>query len=98
MLLVEVVGGALMWSETAHRVLWLWSEPDGAGQGQLLPVFCPGPASISYKVICRWLLLVLGLEVPRRGKAANQSQLPLVSGLEPRGKRYGACQGQMLLV
>ena len=36
---------------------------------------------MSYKVICRWLMLVLGLEVPRRGLAANQGQLLLVPGL-----------------
>ena len=33
------------------------------------------PPSVSCKVICRWLLLVLDLEVPRRGQAANQGQL-----------------------
>ena len=36
---------------------------------------------MSCKVMCRWLLLVLGLEVPRRGQAVNQGQLLLVLGL-----------------
>ena len=37
---------------------------------------------MSYKAICRVLLLVLGLEVP--GKAAkNQGRLPPVKGLGP---------------
>ena len=34
-------------------------------QGQPLPVFFPGSESISYTVICRCLLLVLGWKVPR---------------------------------
>ena len=33
---------------------------------------------MSYKVICRWLVLVLGLEVPKRGQAVNQDKLLLV--------------------
>lgn len=56
---------ALTWSEGVHCVCWLWGFPGGTGQGQPLPVFCLGPSSMSYKVICSWLLLVLGLDVPR---------------------------------
>ena len=57
-----------------------------------------GLPSMSYKAICRWLLLLLGLEVPTRGQATNQDQLLLGLGLGPLIERYGAHQGQMLLV
>ena len=46
---------------------------------------------MSYKVICRWLPLVLGLELPRTGKFVNQDQLLIVLGLRPLSKRYRAC-------
>ena len=91
--LLRWLGGASMWSKAVHQVLWLWGLPGGIGQGQLPCVPCS-----SYKVICRWLLLVLGLEVPRRGQAANHSQLLLVLGLGSFSKRYIVFQGQMLLV
>lgn len=35
----------------------------GAGHVQPLPVLCLGFPGVSYKVICRWLPLVLGLQV-----------------------------------
>ena len=54
--------------------------------------------SMSYKVICRCLVLVLGLEVAVRGKAMNQGRLLLGLGLGQLSKRYGACQSQMVLV
>ena len=54
--------------------------------------------SMSYKAIYRWLLLVLGLKVPRRGQAVNQGQLLLVSGLEPLNEIYWASRGQILFV
>ena len=44
-------------------------------------MFCLGPPNMSYKVIFRWLLFVLGLVVPRRGQAVNQGQLLLVPDL-----------------
>ena len=56
---------------------------EGTSQRQLLP---PG---MNYRAICRWLL-VLGLEGPKRSQALNQGWLPLVLGLEPLSKRYGA--------
>ena len=87
-----------MWAEVDHQGHWLWGFPGGTGEGQLLPVFCPGPPSMNYKVICRWLLLVLGLEVPRQDQAVNQEQLLLVPGLGPLSMRYRACWGQMLLI
>ena len=42
-------GGALKWSVAIHLLLTVWSFPGDAGQGQLQPVFCPGPPSVSYK-------------------------------------------------
>ena len=69
----------------------------------LLP--CPRSATdcilshdISYKVIYRWLLLVLGLEVSRWGQAVYQGQLVLEPGLGQFRKRYRAQWGQMLLI
>ena len=59
-------------------------------QGQLPPVSCPGPPGLSYKATCWWLLLVLGLEVPRRCPAVNQCWLPLVLEMGPLGKMYVA--------
>ena len=81
-----------VWPEAVQWVLWLWGLPEGAGQGQPLPVFRTGPPGMSYKAIFRWLLLVLGLEVPRRGQAANQGCWLLVQGPRPeaQGKREHA--------
>lgn len=45
-----------------------------------------GPPGMSYKMIYRWLLLVLGLELSRRGQPANQDKLLL----GPFSKWYGA--------
>ena len=45
---------------------------------------------MTYKVICRWLLLVLGLEIPKLGQAMNQGQLLLVPGLGLSSKNYQA--------
>ena len=92
------LSGAWVQSGAVHQVFCLWCLPDDAGQGQLLPVPCPGPPGMNYKVICRWLLLVLGLEVLRRGQAVNQGQLQLVLGLGLLSNRYRAHKGQMLIV
>ena len=73
-----------MWSEVVHLVCWLWCwrcSPQSAAAYALL-----GLPGMSYRVICRWLLLVLSLEVPRRGKTVNQGWLLLVSGLRPLTK------------
>ena len=70
-LLVEVIGWCLVWPEAVCQVYWLWRLLEGAGQDQPLHVVCPGPPGMSYRVICRWLLLVVGLELPRRGQAEN---------------------------
>ena len=50
-------------------------------------MFCLGSHSVSYKVIYRWLPLVLGMEVPRRGNIVYQL---LLVGLGQLSKRYGA--------
>ena len=81
----------LTWSEAVHWVYWLWSLPGGADKAWALPVFCPGPLGMNYKEICRWLLLVLDLEVPKRCQAANQRCLPLLPGLQPLSKRHRGC-------
>ena len=80
----------MTWSETVHWVHWLWGLLGGAGQGQLPLVFCPEPLGISYKAIFRWLLFVLGWEVPTSSQAAKHSWLLLVPGLGPLSKRNEA--------
>ena len=37
-----------------------------------MPVLYLGSHSINYRAICRWLLLVLGLEMGRQGRAVHQ--------------------------
>ena len=51
-------------------------------------VFFPRPPCLSYKAICRWLLLVLGLEIPRRSQAMNVGWLLLVPGPWLLSKTY----------
>ena len=67
---VEVVGWChvvvLSWAAGVF-VLELLGRDSGAGQGQLLPMSSLGSLGMSYRVICRWLLLMLSLEVPGRG-------------------------------
>ena len=67
----------------------LWGLPGSVGKGQPPPVFCLGLPSMSYKVIGKWLLLML--EVSKRGQVVNESQLLLVLGLGPLSESYGAC-------
>ena len=52
---------------------------------------------LSYRTICRWLLFELGLEVPKRGHAEKQVQLPLLPNLGSLSRRYRVHRGQMLL-
>ena len=69
-----------------HR-LWVFLGVAGKGQSPL--AFCvEQPPFLSYKTICKWLLLVLGLEVPRLNQAVNLGWLLLVLGLGPLSKRY----------
>ena len=89
--LVEVAEWCFDMVEAVCRVCWLWGLSGDADPRQSPPSFCPEPPSTSYKATCRRLLLVLGLELPRRGQAANQGRLPLVPGLGPLSKRYRAC-------
>ena len=51
---------------------------------------------MSDKVNYKWLVLVLGLEVPRRHQAMHQGWLLIVLG--PFSKRYGAHQGRCCLL
>ena len=46
------------------------------------PCVLSGATQISYKDICSWLLLVLGLEVPRQNQAVKLIWLLLVPSLE----------------
>ena len=85
-LLWRFLGGVSMRTEVVYWVCWLWELPGGTSLGQLLPMSCLGSPGMIYKAICRWLLLVLGLEVPRKGQVANQWQ-----GLGTLSERYGAC-------
>ena len=48
-------------------VLGSVGRDSGAGQCQLLPFFSLGPPGMNYRVFCRWLVFVLGLEVSGRG-------------------------------
>lgn len=68
-----------------------------AGQDHPLPVPCLRPFGMSYKVISRWLSLVLGLEVPGRDKIVNQGWLPLMTTWGLLRKRYRACQWRCCL-
>ena len=84
--------GALAWSEAIHLVHWLWGVPEGARSATNFALL----GTTQHKLLSK--ILMLGLEVPRRGKAINQVQLLLVQGLGPLSENYRACQGQMLLV
>ena len=75
-------GAAPTLSVAVYWVSMLWCFLGGAGQGQPPPVFHPEPPCMSYKAICRWLLLVLGLEIPRGNQTLNLGWLLLVPGLE----------------
>ena len=95
---VGVVGWCfdVVWScPQGYLVLGL---PRSCSQSPLPPMFYLGPLDMSYRVTCRWLLLVPGLEGPRKGQAASQSWLALVSGLGPLSEMYGEHRGQMLLI
>ena len=67
--------------------------PERCRPRELPHVPCPGPPGMSYRTICRWLLLVLGLEMPKRGQAGNLGRLLLLTDLQPRIYR-----GQVLLI
>ena len=77
---------------------WLRVLLGVAGQVELQLMIYLEPPSMSYRTVCRWLLLLLGLEVLRRGQAVNQDWMLLLLVLGPSNERYKACCGQMLLV
>ena len=77
----SAVQGQGMWFIAVHCMHWPWDFLSAAGQGQLPPVFFPGLLCLSYKAICRWLLLVLDLEIPRWSQAVNLGWLLLVLNL-----------------
>ena len=97
-LLVEVVG-------------WCFSVIQSCPLGALdlgHPVSCKprsdqlcsawGQSSMSYKSIGIWLILTLGMQVPRRGQGANKGQLPLLPDLRPLTRDTGHAKSQMLFV
>ena len=61
----EQGGGAPVWSVAVHWVHRLWGFPGGAGQGQPPPLFGLWATLHELYSNLRWLLLVLGLEIPK---------------------------------
>lgn len=53
---------------------------------------------MNYKVMCRWFLHALVLDVPEKGQAANQGWWPPVLEPGPLSNRYRVQKGQLLLV
>ena len=64
--------GALMWSVAVHWVHWPWGIWGRADEGQPSPVSPWGTLPELYSNV-RWLLLVLGLELPKGSQAVNLS-------------------------
>ena len=54
-----------MWYVAVHWLCWFWGFLGGAGKGQHPCCVLPKAIFRNYKAICRWLLLVQSLEVPR---------------------------------
>ena len=81
---VVVIERGLRWSPgyTDSRASW-------EVQAKVIHHLCSacGHPALSYNTIYRWLLPVLGLEMPKQG----QCWLLLVPGLAPLGDRYRAC-------
>lgn len=65
----------------------------GVSQGQLLFVPAKGQLLRSYKAICRWLPLVLGLGVPDRGLNCKPRLAAAGAGLGAAYEEVRACQG-----
>ena len=86
-----------MWSDAVHWVHWLWGLLGDSGQGLPPPIFCSGPLSMSSKEICRWLLVVLGLDVPRQGQAEDQGWMLLVHDLKPLRRGTGLAKARCYL-
>lgn len=83
-----------MWGPTPHSMTYFSRVVRYTGtfwevkaNVSYLPVFCPGPPRMNCKMICRWLLHELDLQVPKRGQVVNQVQLVLVLGLGTLIKR-----------
>lgn len=94
------LNGALLWSEAGHKVYWFWSLLEGS----LVQI------KVNHCLYSSWGPLYelqsdlqvagtcAGLEGAWERLSANRGWLQLVPGLGLLSKRYGACQGQMLLV
>lgn len=63
-----ICGGdwVVLWCSQKLATRCAGSGTSGAGPGQPLPLLCPGPLGMTYKVICSYFLLMLGLEVMGR--------------------------------
>ena len=82
-----------MWCEAGHQVLAL--RPPRRGRPTSAVTYTlPGTTGMSYRVICRWLLFVLGLE---KDQAVNQFWLPLEVGLGTPSESYGAPKSRCYL-
>ena len=68
----------------------------GCRPGAAITCVLPRATGVGNKVICRWLPLVLGLDVPRRGHAANQHRLGL--GLGPPVRVTGHAEARYCLL
>lgn len=54
------LAGALVWLDICHQVCWFQDFGEGlcCVPRSVLPMSCPGPLGMSFKVICRWQPLI----------------------------------------
>ena len=72
----EQGGGLPTWSAAVHWVRWLWGFQ--VLQAKVSPHLCFAWGTLpGLKSNLRWLLLVLGLDIPRRSRAVNLGWLLL---------------------
>lgn len=75
----------MKWTGAVYWVCWFWVVREVQATWVV-----PGTTLQELQAICRWLLLVLGVQVPRRGQAVNRGRLLLVPALGPLSERDGA--------
>ena len=71
-------GGAASWSVAVCWVCWPWSFLGGAGQGQLPPVFFPGPPCLIYRAEMSATCAGLG---DSQVKSSYESRLAAISAM-----------------
>ena len=64
-------GGAPMWFVAVHWVCRSWGFLGGAGQGHPTTCVLPWATLTKLKSNLRWLLVSLGLEIPKYNQAVN---------------------------